>query len=56
MQVLDIPFILQENEKTIVRIAEDEAEKKGHFKYGVKVESGQTGEMLYDEDPTLIVT
>lgn len=39
----------------IVRLAEDIADEKGDFKYGVKVTDGESDETLIDEDPYLIV-
>ena len=40
----------------IIRLAEDSADKKGDYKYGVKIESAHNNETLFDEDPYLIVT
>ena len=39
----------------IVRLAEDVADEKGDYKYGVKVSDGESDETIYDEDPFLIV-
>lgn len=39
----------------IIRLAEDVADEKGDFKYGVRVTEAETDEQLYDEDPFLIV-
>jgi hypothetical protein len=36
-------------------LAEDIADEKGDFKYGVRVTEAETDEQLYDEDPFLIV-
>lgn len=46
------PFEMPPN---IIRLAEDNADKKGDYKYGVKIEESDSGNVLYDEDPLLIV-
>lgn len=38
-----------------LRLAEEVAEKKGSYKYGVRVSDANSDETLYDEDPILIV-
>lgn len=40
---------------SLIRLAEDSADEKGDFKYGVKVENAYSNETLFDEDPYLIV-
>lgn len=40
---------------TTVRLAEEVAGEKGDYKYGVKVDEGESNEPLFDEDPFLIV-
>lgn len=39
----------------IIRLAEEVADEKGDFKYGVSVTEAKTDKPLYDEDPFLIV-
>lgn len=39
----------------LVRLAEDFADEKGDYKYGIKVNDGTTGDEVFDEDPYLIV-
>lgn len=39
----------------LIRLAEDVADEKGDFKYGVRVTEAETDKQLYDEDPFLIV-
>lgn len=39
----------------IIRLAEDVADEKGDFKYGVRVDESGFNEQLYDEDPFLII-
>ncbi len=36
-------------------LAEGEAEKKGDYKYGVRVSEGEKDETLYNEDPYIHV-
>jgi hypothetical protein len=38
-----------------LRLAEEVADKKGNYKYGVRVSQADSDETLYDEDPILIV-
>lgn len=40
---------------SIVRLAEEIADERGDFKYGVRVTDGLSDETLFDEDPYLIV-
>jgi hypothetical protein len=40
----------------VIRLAEDVADVKGDFKYGVSVFDADQNEQIYDEDPYLIVT
>lgn len=39
----------------IIRLADDVADKKGDFKYGVSVFDAEQNEPIYDEDPLLRV-
>lgn len=39
----------------ILRLAEDVAEKKGDYKYGVSISEAENDETLYDEDPYISV-
>ncbi len=39
----------------ILRLAEDVADVKGDYKYGVNAVDGNSGEQLFDDDPLLIV-
>ena len=39
----------------VIRLAEEVADEKGDFKYGVSVTEAESDKILYDEDPFLIV-
>lgn len=45
----------QLNNSQIIRLAEDVADKKGDYKYGVSIFDTNRNETLYDEDPILRV-
>ena len=55
VQLREDPRILPYYPNRIIRLAEEVANEKGDFKYGVKVDEGESNEPLYDEDPFLIV-
>jgi len=40
---------------SVIRLAEDVADEKGDFKYGVSITESASEKILYDEDPRLIV-
>ncbi|MFE3872142.1 hypothetical protein ACFX5F_13010 [Flavobacterium sp. ZS1P70] len=52
---IGLPFFFPYQTNEIIRLAEDSADKKGDYKYGVKIESANSKETLFDEDPYLIV-
>lgn len=55
VQLQDDPRFHPSYPYRIIRLAEEVADEKGDFKYGVKVDDGESNEPLYDEDPFLIV-
>jgi hypothetical protein len=52
---LQDPYFFPFYPNRIIRLAEDVADEKGDFKYGVKVTEAEGDKPLYDEDPFLIV-
>lgn len=55
MQLSNDPRLLPYYPNKIIRLAEEVVEEKGDFKYGVKVDEGESNDPVYDEDPFLIV-
>lgn len=49
------PYYFPYYPSKIIRFAEDVADEKGDFKYGIKITDGQSDETLFDEDPRLII-
>jgi len=52
---LQDPHFFPYSPNRIIRLAEEVADEKGDFKYGVSVTEAETDKPLYDEDPRLIV-
>lgn len=55
IQLHDSRQLYPEFPRKILRLAEDVAEKKGDYKYGVSISEAETDETLYDEDPYISV-
>jgi hypothetical protein len=55
VQIHKNPRYLPDYSSRVLRLAEDVADEKGNYKYGVRVSDAEQNETLYDEDPILIV-
>lgn len=55
VQVHDEPHFYPNFPNRMLRLAEDSADEKGDYKYGVRVSEAESDETLYDEDPLIIV-
>lgn len=55
VQIHEDPRFFPHYPNRVLRLAEDVADEKGSFKYGIRVSEAEQNETLYDEDPILIV-
>ncbi|MFN8333948.1 MAG: hypothetical protein U0U09_02400 [Cyclobacteriaceae bacterium] len=55
VQIYGEPPFFPPYPSNLVRLAEDAADEKGEYKYGVKVDDAGSNETIYDDDPFLIV-